>query len=845
MKHPIRSTPVARAVAALRPAAPLAARGLAGVGLLLASQGLLAQTTEASAPATAVLDEVIVVTGNRGDAKSVTESLNPISVVSEQELARTGKQNLRDALSALEPSYGNVPQFKGQQGLAVNTASLRGLSGNHVLVLVNGKRRHASAVVISGIGGTGTDLDLIPVSAVKRIEVLRDGASAQYGSDALAGVINIILKDADEGGSASITYGQYGSGAHVGGLGHYGRTGTLQINKGLKLGEDGGFLNLSADLLLQQDTNIAGPVPTSTLLYPSGDARESTANRYRQIMGQPNVNAKNVAYNLELPLPQGRTLYSFGTFSHRDSYGFGTYRTPAASQNLIDIYPEGFLPEFGVQDHDYQVAAGVRGNDGGWKWDLSTTLGNDNASIYNNNTLSGSYGSATKRNFYLGAEHYAEWTTNADISREIDTGWFDKPLTVSLGYEHRLSTFKILAGEEQSWNYGGVVPSTGQWAGQPITAGSAGMAGLSPEAAGSWRRTTDAAYIDLTQAVTQDWTLSTAARFEHYDDVGNVPSGKVSTRYKVSPTLAVRGSLSNGFAAPSLQNTYYTNISAGWNRDTNTGEWVQGRGGLRPASNEYSRALGATDLRPEKSRDLSLGFVWTPAKGTNVTVDAYQIDIRDRIVQSTTLNYSTPAVNAILAAAGLDSQNVSYFTNAGDTVTRGLDLVVDHTQNLGGLGAIKWVFTDSVLSTKIKKLNNPAVLTAAGISLVGRDVVSKLTEAQPKNRFTISGNWVYNDWDVLLKVRHYGKSVTRNATAADRDEYNPAATLVDTTVGYWINDKTKLSIGVNNLFDHRPNQLTDAAVKYFGFPVDRPNYTWTAPYDNNGRYVFARLDVSF
>jgi iron complex outermembrane receptor protein len=579
-----------------RPRLTLLALAIGSIG------SAFAQQAASDEPAT---QSVTVSTGVRGQSKTVAESPNPITVVGEEELARTGKQNLRDALSSLDPSYGNIPQFKGQQGLAVNTASMRGLSGNHVLVLVNGKRRHASAVTISGIGGTGTDLDLIPVSSIQRIEILKDGAAAQYGSDALAGVINIILKANSDGGSAGLVYGQFNGGSAVGNLGHLGRTTTVLLNKGLKLGEDG-FLSLSADFVKQKDTNIAGPVPTRIPLYPAGDPREATANRQRQIMGQPITESQNFGFNAEVPVDAANTLYAHGTFSHRDSYGFGTYRTPAASQNLIDVYPEGFLPEFGVEDNDYQLTAGARG-DGllGWNWDISTSYGRDSADVSNNNTLSGSYGAAaTHRNFYLGTLRNSEWTTNVDLTRPVETGWFDKPLTVSFGAEHRLQVFQMFAGEEQSYGYGGVVPPSGV----PISPGSAGMAGIAPEASGSHSRSSQALYLDMTQDVTKAWTVGTAFRFEHYNDVGNVPAGKLSSRFQATPTVALRGTVSNGFAAPSLQNTYYTNIGSGWNADPVTGVYVQGRSRLVPATDPAAQALGATPLKPRSRATSAWGW---------------------------------------------------------------------------------------------------------------------------------------------------------------------------------------------------------------------------------------------
>jgi iron complex outermembrane receptor protein len=812
----------------------------------LYSAGAWAQTATTGNDVAKVQD-VVVTTGSRGDTKTVADSLAPITVVTDAELAKTGKQNLRDALASLDPTYANVPGFKGQQGIGVNTASLRGLSGNEVLVLVNGKRRHSSAVTIAGIGGTGTDLDLIPVSAIDHIEILKDGAAAQYGSDAIAGVINIILKSDSSGGSLSTSYGQNAN-ANVGGLGQNGKTGDFSLNQGIAL-PHGGSLNLSAAVITQKDTNVAGPVPNNTNIYPllpngSPDPRETTNSRYRQIMGQPNTQTQNFSYNFNLPINDAIQVYSNATYSHRFSQGFGTYRSASSSQNNLALYPEGFLPQFAVQDNDYQVVAGVKGtNLLGWDWDLSTSYGRDDARVEDNNALSPSFGAASATNFYLGSLIASEWTTNLDLTRKVNTGLFDKPLQVSFGFEHRYDEFQQTVGDYQSYAQGGYVPTTGPFAGQPISPGSAGMGGFSPSAAGSYGRTNDAAYIDLAQALTSKWTVDLAGRFEHYDQgIGNVASGKLSTRYEFSPAIAVRGTVSNGFSAPSLQDSYFTNISSSYNRDVFTGAWIQQISKLVPASNPAAQALGATQLKPEKSTSFSVGFVLKPIERLNVSVDAYQIVIENRIVQSTALQGS--AVQALLTAAGQSpNQTVSYFANAGTTVTQGVDVIADYFTPLGKYGDVKWTFMSTQQNQQIRSLNNPSVLSANGIQLIGRDAQGRLTVANPKNVTSLSGDWTYGKFGVFVKETRYSSVVGLNAIAANRDEYVPAAFITDLNLSYWLTKKSRLSIGANNLFNKKPPNLPAAAIQYFGFPVSTPNPSWFSPYGVNGGFYYARLDV--
>jgi iron complex outermembrane receptor protein len=805
-----------------------------------------AQTATAGSD-TAKVQDVVVTTGSRGDTKTVADSLAPISVVTDEELTKTGKQNLRDALASLDPTYANVPGFKGQQGIGVNTASLRGLSGNEVLVLVNGKRRHSSAVTIAGIGGTGTDLDLIPVSSIDHIEILKDGAAAQYGSDAIAGVINIILKSDPSGGSFSGEYGQNAN-ANVGGLGQNGKTGNFSANQGIAL-PHGGSLNVSAAVNLQKDTNVAGPVPTNTSIYPllpngEPDPRETTSSRYRQIMGLPNTQTENFSYNFTQPINSAVELYSFATYSHRFSQGFGTYRSASSSQNNLSFYPDGFLPQFAVQDNDFQVVAGARGtNLLGWDWDLSTSYGRDDARVEDSNALSPSFGAASATNFYLGSLVASEWTTNLDLTRKVNTGLFDKPLQVSVGLEHRYDEFQQTVGDYQSYAQGGFIPSTGAFAGQPISPGSAGMGGFSPQASGSYGRTNDAVYVDLAQALTNKWSVDLAGRFERYNQgVGNVASGKLSTRYAFTPGFAVRGTVSNGFSAPSLQDSYFTNISSSYNRNVFTGQWIQQISSLVPASNPAAQALGATQLKPEKSTNVSVGIVLQPVDRLNISLDAYQIVIENRIVQSTALQGT--AVSALLAAAGqVPSQAISYFANAGTTVTQGVDLIADYYTPLGKYGNVKWTFMSTQQNQQIRSLNNPAVLTAAGVQLIGRDAQGRLTVANPKNVTSLSGDWTYGKFDLFLKETRYSSVIGLNAIAANRDEYVPAAFITDLNLSYWVTKKSRLSIGANNLFNKKPPNLPPAAIQYFGFPVSTPNPSWFSPYGVNGGFYYARLDV--
>jgi iron complex outermembrane receptor protein len=804
----------------------------------------------AAAPAAPLLSgqagEVVVVTGARGEARSIARSLSPIDVVGAKELAATGKQNLRDALATLYPSYSNTPGFKGQTGIAVATATLRGLDANSVLVLVNGKRRHHTPLIING--QSPTDLDLIPMSAIDHVEVLRDGAAAQYGSDAISGVINIILKSNAAGGSASTLYGQY---AHtVGDFEGRGKTNNLLFNQGIELGHDGGFISFSATADAHRATNDQGPIPLTTKLYFGNDPRETSLSRYKMRLGKPAGETYNLGYNAELPLTPNTTLYSYATAGKRRSQGWGYYRPANSPQNYVDVYPDGFIPKFQTRENDYQAVFGVRGKDVlGWDWDLSTSYGRDRADIYTLESLNGSLGPAyqNQHDFYDGALESSEWVTNLDLNRRVQTGWFTAPLSVSAGYEHRFDHFEQKAGEWASYANGGYVFPSGPLAGQRPNSGASGMAGFAPEVTGSYARTNDALYADFSQTLATGWSAAAAARYERYDDFGYVRSGKLSTRYELSDSVALRATLSNGFSAPTLQQQYYTTKVGGYTTDPLTGQLRQSFALSAPAGSVVARALGAQPLQPQRSVNHSIGIVYKPSRTTNISLDAYQIAIRNRIISTPTLQGTT--VNNILNAAGLAAEaitSVTYFTNAASTRTRGVDLVVDHRSTLPqGWGKIDWIFTSNQNATTIRSLAGvPPVLANSGIAY-NRATTSALTENNPKNISSLTALWKINRVELTLKETRYSKVKNASAIAAARDEVVDAAYITNLNLGYALSPRARLSVGADNLFDKRPNELNAEAKKFFAIPVTTPSYSWYSPYGIDGAYYYARLDVSW
>ena len=820
---------------------------LCGSAAVLADDASSGRSAEHAAKGDKAL-ETVVVTGSRTESRTVAQSLVPIDVITADDLARSGKQNLRDALAAQVPSYTNDAGFTGATGIAVKSATLRGLGGNAVLVLVNGKRRHNTAQIFhqsssTSNGQSPVDLDLIPVSAVDHIEVLRDGAAAQYGSDAIAGVINIILKRNKSGGQATALYGQYGQ--REGHKGNFGATGESLINQGFELPNDG-FFNLSGDIKIQETSNVAGAVPDRTKIYSGNDPREFGESRNRQIMGQPRAQTYNFAYNAELPLNDALDFYSFSTFSHRDSTGFGTYRTANSAQNIPEIYPDGFLPKFRSVEDDLQGVFGIKGKDVlGWDWDLSTSYGRNDVNYHNDDSLNASFGPASPTDIDNGEAIFSQWTNNLDINRSFDTGWFENPLHVAGGIEYRVDGYQIRKGEFASYADGGYIYPVGSPnAGKRPSSGSAGWGGFSPEAEGSWDRSNTAGYVDFTQKLTNDWELSLAGRFEHYSDVGDTTSGKLSTRYQLTPTFAVRGAINNGFRAPSLQQQYFSSSTSAWSANPVTGVLSQTVTTYAQPGSATAAALGSKELKPEKSRNYSVGFVATPTKNLDVTVDFYQIDIKDRILQTSALSGVNDAnIAALLAGAGLNTnQSVAYYGNLADTRTRGIDLVADYRTNYGAYGRGKWTLTSTQSLQEIRSINEPDSLAGTGVQVLGRDKQGNLTSAFPKNKTALSHTWFIDDFEVALKETRYSPVTGKSYFNPNRDEKVKSAFITDLDVAYNVSDQLRVSVGGLNIFNERPEQISEQAKLYYFMPVDKPAYSWYSPYGVDGGYYYARLD---
>ena len=803
----------------LQPALLTMALGTTG----LATPAAFAETT-AQANDPAQLGTVIV-TGNRGSEKrTVTTSPVPIDVISAKQLQQTGKPGLMEALSASVPSF-TLPEKTGWDASGMARApSLRGLNAAQVLVLVNGKRRHTSATLnISGIhaGAAPTDLDLIPISLIDHVEVLRDGAAAQYGSDAIAGVINVILK-ADASGTSVTNAGQ----------GYDGKKQTVQqgLNKGFEIG-DSGIVQLALDARSQNDDNKA-----SANGYSYAEAFDKAGKSTYGGYGTPKINLLTLGYNAELPLSDDLALYSFTTYSHRKAEQGQNFRLPTITNTITtgpNGYPSGYTPTWYIEEEDVQGAFGAKGNVGEWAWDLSSTYGRNEALQGTTHNQNASLGEATPNHFESGTWIATQLTSNLDLQRSFDIG-LGKPLDLSWGLEHRRDTYQVRDGDWASWANGGYCRAPGDCA----ASGAQVTNGISPEEATSTSRNSVASYIDVGFNPLPQWYLGSALRYEHYNrGVGATRSGKLTTRYDFTPALAVRATVSNGFRAPSLANSLFSARSTTYG--VVNGVYQSINYGVLPVDSAAAKALGATALKPERSTNYSLGLTYQPAPQLSFTADAYVINVRDRITLTGTL--LGDEVTQTLLDNGIDSTSGGrYFTNGANTRTKGLDLVGNFDQNLGNWGQLKWTAAFNWNQTQILSYKENVNIQGTDYSLMDRQARNFLTEVQPHTKLILGANWQRDRWTSNLTLTRYGSwREVNSATDRSLDREYKARWITDIDVGYQLSKDLNLAVGAQNLFDvypERQNPSSKTMTKGYGA---------YSPYGFTGGYYFTRLTYNF
>jgi iron complex outermembrane receptor protein len=852
--------------------------------------------TALAAPAAFAADttvQEVIVTGTRTTGVKAANSAAPIQVVGSAALTKTGATDLAIALTSAVPSL-NINTTGGDMAALSIQAALRGLSPNDTLVLIDGKRRHdTSNLGVDGgspySGSATTDLSFIPVGAIDHVEVLTDGAAAQYGSDAIAGVVNIILKKSGDGGQIVGTGSQYYSGQGLGG--------SWSVNKGFGLG-DKGYVNVTLEERDQTytydgigDFRFQNPDGSEISGLGSPNSNVGSSQNFpheNRVTGTPAYNIYNAEYNAAYALSNEAELYSFGTFGYRDAEHYENYRAPnkvwgcegtatggggvtpgvqnpngstsCTSGTLVYPFPQGFDPQEAIRETDFSFTGGVRGTVVGWRYDLSTTYGEDNNQIY----VLGSANAqlypvlqalsttpiAPQTDFYDGAFVSKEWTTTLDLDKDFAVG-LASPLNVAFGGEFRKDSFTTDEGEPSAY-YGG---------------GAQSFDGYTPLDQGTHTRTNYAGYIDLAVDPVTGLHTDIAGRYEHYSDFGDATVGKFTARYDFNPMFAIRGTASTGFRAPTLAEEYYsgTNVSP-------TSADVQ-----LPPNSTAAQLAGFQPLKPEKSTNFSLGFVAHPADHLQITADVYDIKLSNRITVTGfvfgTLGPSTVSqgvLNAIAARgvhldSGLSYTGISVFTNAATTTTTGLDVTANYASDFEEFGHVDWTLGFNYNHTAIDSINAlPSAVTvapgqpnyalaaslgqAAGDPILNASAASALTTETPQEKVIFQALWGLDKWSVNGRVTVYGPTSATEVLNVNQETFKEeigTTPIFDLDVGYKLTKNLKLDVGANNLFNTIPPKapLVDGRPADNGLVYGVP-YGF-APWGVTGGLYYGRFTYTF
>lgn len=792
--------------------------GAVSVIALFGAAPALAQTTPDADP-TATVDD-IVVTGTRVPNRSRLDTLAPVDVVTSETLQQRGTTEFAAALSQTVPSLTFARPTVVDGTDSVRPATLRGLSPDQTLVLLNGTRRHASALVnVNGSIGRGSaavDLNAIPTGALDRVEVLRDGASAQYGSDAIAGVVNLRLKEASSGGGASVTYGQYLTTVETA-RGerdeHDGQTVTASAWQGLALGSDG-YLTLSAEYLQRDPTNRS-----------DYDPRAAANGAITARAGDPEVEQWTVFANAGKPLGNGWEAFGWAGYQDRQSESAAFPRLSDNVNNVAAIYPNGFLPKIGVDSQDVSAAGGVRGQLGGWDAEISLVYGRNALDFETRESLNSTYGSASPTNFDSGSLIYDQLVLGADFSQAFDVGLSAGPLNFAWGLEQRWEGYKIEAGQPESYNRGPLGANTA------LAGGAQGFVGFQPSNEVDADRDNFAAYADVEIPLTEKLTVEGAVRFEDYSDFGDTQTGKFSARYDFTRAFALRGSISTGFRAPSLQQSFFTSTSS----VIQNGAVVET--GTFPATSAVASALGARPLKAETSTNYSLGAVLRLGD-FNLTVDAYKIDIDDQIVLSELISRGfSPQVASLLDPLGI--QAARFFLNGVSTETEGVDIVGRYRLPTDAIGDFDFTVAANFNDVSVTSLPTSSSVLNPVPTLFARQRILTIEQGTPDTKVSASADWRLNQWGATLKATYYGDVLQPGSTAAS-DYSTGAKTVVDLEGRYQLTDRIGLALGVDNVFDEYPDYVPAALNSngVLGFP-------FYSPFGFNGRYAYARVSLNW
>jgi iron complex outermembrane receptor protein len=774
-----------------------------------------APTPQSSADATTPSNGAeIVVTGTRAPGRSRLDTAAPVDVLSINSLQHQGTTELGTAIANVAPSV-DFPRPSATDATdAIRPATLRGLSPDETLVLINNVRAHPSASLninsSVGRGSSAVDLNTVPTAALDRVEVLRDGASALYGSDAIAGVINLRLRQARSGGSVSVTHGIYDTDVNTSRDSHHvwgEPTTTIDGWKGIGFGSDG-YLTLSGQVSERQPTNRSDAPAATAIPAEFGPP-------LRGRFGDPYVMSYAGFANAGTSIGPDWQLYGWGGYQHRHTSSAAFPRpTSLASQHQATVagYPLGFIPLIDTVSSDINSAIGVKGIVGdGWNVDVSASYGRNKVVFHTRNSANYSLGAATPHDFYDGALIYDQLVGNLDVTKTLPV--FES-LNLAFGLEGRREGYKITPGELASY--------TGT--------GAQGFGGFGPQNAIQKHRQNGSAYLDLEAQVTKQFQLDAAIRGETYSDFGQVLTGKLSARYDFSHAFALRGTVSTGFRAPSLQQEYFTSVAS---------VIVNGSPvltGTFPSTAPVSMALGGLPLRPEKSTNYSLGTV-IRFGGFDLTVDGYYIRLRDQLGLSENISATfSPAVAALLAPFNVSAAR--FFINGLASKTRGIDAVAHYRLRSGGAGVFDFTLAANVNKVEVTHVPTTTSTLNPAPTLFARNRLLTMTEGTPGEKVAGTVDWSLRDFGATARVTYYG-DVNQPGTTQAADVHTGTHAITDLELRYTPKLLPQLAIGVQNLFDVYPNKtLGNAPSGLVGFP-------FYSPFGFNGRYLYGRISVNF
>lgn len=786
--------------------------------------------------------QTVIVTGTRFSNRTELESPVPVDVLSRDSLRSGGYNDTPSMLASMVPSVYFPPTNTASSGSFMRQLRIRGLNASQVLVLVNGKRKHLG---VQG-GSTYADFNSFPTNSIGHMEVLRDGAAAQYGSDAIAGVVNVILRR-DLGTQVETTVGQTYEGD--------GEVVEVALDNGIEIG-DGGFVHSSLYYRNRGKTNRQGydkrqmyfgtrngnPIifPTTSIsdatpVTQPGDTfdpRESTIDRYNTYrVGDPESEDLGLFLNGELPLGE-LTGYAFGGYTRREIETPFVFRAPLDNNNVRAIFPDGFQPLMQGIVTDGSFTAGVKGALGSWEFDLSQGWGMNSMRPYPTNTVNPSLGVDSPTTFYAGKYALQQAVTNFDLTRGFDIGW-QAPLDVALGAEFRWDEFHTEAGSPGGYIHGGVPVLDGPNQGATTNAGSQGWGGLRPTDQVEVDRTNYALYADVETTFWERLTLSAAGRYENYSDFGDTLDGKLAFRLETADWLAFRGSVSTGFRAPSLADTYYLSTSSNFIQGVS---YVTRR--FAP-SDPVARLMGAKDLVPEESESVSLGVVFDWGANANVAIDLYRIEVTDQIVSSSTFNDAR--ARAFFAANGYPNiSGASFPTNAIDARVQGIDITGRYTIDF----AASHLTLTAAMNFSDREVTRiaptpPELAAITSIPLFNRDSLITYSTGQPRRNFNFTGSYDLGDWTFFARAMYYGKFFSGTANPI-YDQWFSDKWLADVSLARRFGDKYTVTVGANNVLDEYPDEY---------LPINNPQgpfrYPSASPFGYNGGYYYLRLNAKF